>query len=493
MNDRNTAARDLRVEAAETEYAREVPEQVANGEESAYPYVANYSKGLPHDSCGEVEPAAYRLLLRALATNRSEDFERIPLGRTDGRRLTNPQAGLGFTLQGPDPQALTLPPVPRIDGPRNAAEMAELYWMALARDVRFSDFPTDRVIAAATAELSAMSDYRGPKRNGKVTPETLFRGSGPGDLAGPFVSQFLFAEVPYGATPVRQRIGTVQAGVDYVTAFDEWLAVQNGAPRDPGRPDGPPRYLLTPRDLATYVHLDKPPYQAYLNACLILLGMRAPVDAGNPYLYSRNQDGQPHVLDYVAGVVDSAIKAVWYQKWFVHRRLRPEEFGGRIHLHMTGRRKYPMINAEILDSGAVHRTQEKWGTYLLPQAYPEAAPTHPAYGAAHAAIAGACVTVLKAWFDESYVLPNPVLPDDNGGQLVGYHGAALTVGGELNKLAANISVGRNMAGIHWMSDFTEAVVLGETVAIRWLRQQQATAPEVGSLSLTRFDGSLVRI
>lgn len=50
-----------------------------------------------------------------------------------------------------------------------------------------------------------------------------------------------------------------------------------------------------------------------------------------------------------------------------------------------------------------------------------------------------------------------------------------------------------MAGIHWMSDFTEAVVLGETVAIRWLRQQQATAPEVGSLSLTRFDGSLVRI
>lgn len=34
-------------------------------------------------------------------------------------------------------------------------------------------------------------------------------------------------------------------------------------------------------------------------------------------------------------------------------------------------------------------------SYLLPQAYPEGAPTHPAYGAGHAAGSGACATILK--------------------------------------------------------------------------------------------------
>ena len=27
-----------------------------------------------------------------------------------------------------------------------------------------------------------------------------------------------------------------------------------------------------------------------------------------------------------------ALKAAWYQKWSVHRRLRPEEFGGRLQV-----------------------------------------------------------------------------------------------------------------------------------------------------------------
>ncbi|HKR47977.1 MAG TPA: vanadium-dependent haloperoxidase [Pseudonocardiaceae bacterium] len=501
MIDRRTASRNLRIQAAESEYARHVPEQLANGEEFTYPYVASYSKGLPHDTFGDVEPRAYRLLLRALATKRFEDFEQIPLGRPDSRRLTHPQAGLAFDLEGTDAQALTIPPAPRIDGPRNSAEMAELYWMALSRDVRFTDFRTDRVVAAAAADLSAMSDFRGPKRNGKVTPGTLFRGSTPGDLAGPFISQFLFADVPYWTTPMRQHISTVQAGVDYLTEFDEWLAVQNGAPRDPGRPSGPLRYLQTPRDLATYVHLDAPPYQAYLNANLILFGMRAPLDPGNPYLYSKNQEalvayGPAQIFTLVAEVVARALKAIWYQKWSVHRRLRPEEFGGRVHLHKTGRRSYPMIDAEVLNSGALRATHEKWGTYLLRQAYPEGSPTHPAYGAGHAVIAGACVTVLKAWFDESYILPNPKVPNDAGSELVDYDGpdrGRLTVGGELNKLAANISTGRNIAGIHWRTDYDEAVTLGETVAIRLLREQQLAAHEIGALSLTRFDGTTVVI
>src|SRR5205809_3334071 len=86
-------------------------------------------------------------------------------------------------------------------------------------------------------------------------------------------------------------------------------------------------------------------------------------------------------------------------------------------------------------------------------------PRIPAYGAGHATVAGACVTILKAWFDESYVIPNPVEPNLDGTSHVEYAGPPLTVGGELNKLASNIAVGRNIAEVHWRSDATESLKL----------------------------------
>src|SRR5262245_13604688 len=98
------------------------PTHDTNGEEGDYPYIANYSKGLPHDGVGEVLPEAYNRLLRAVATGEGEDFEAIPLGPAGRRRLTNPQAGLAFDTEGPDGQSLVLPPAPRIDGAQNSAE-----------------------------------------------------------------------------------------------------------------------------------------------------------------------------------------------------------------------------------------------------------------------------------------------------------------------------------------------------------------------------------
>ena len=61
-------------------------------------------------------------------------------------------------------------------------------------------------------------------------------------------------------------------------------------------------------------------------------------------------------------------------------------------------------------------------------------------------------TILKALFDESSIVSNPVVPTSDGLSLVSYDGRELTVGGELNKLAANIAMGRNFAGIHWRSN-----------------------------------------
>src|SRR5215203_1300898 len=46
--------------------------------------------------------------------------------------------------------------------------------------------------------------------------------------------------------------------------------------------------------------------------------------------------------------------------------------------------------------------------------------------------------------------------------------SALTVGGELNKLASNIGFGRDFAGVHWRSDFTASMLRGEDVAVSML-------------------------
>ena len=500
MADRRTRARDLRHSAADSSYNRPHEDQVNNGEEVKHGPVANFSKGLPHDAVGNVVPSAYAALRKALSSGDPDDFEAIPLGTPGGRKFTSPQAGLAYDLEGPDAASLAMKPAPRLDSAENSAEMGEVYWMALLRDVPFRNYAGHPAVGPAVGDMNAFSDFRGPRDAGSVTAGTLFRGDSPGDLVGPYLSQFLVKDVQFGSLRYSQRQQTVAAGTDFLTTFPSWLNAQNGGPFVPEVLVAP-RYIRNLRDLAHYVHVDAL-YEAYLNACLILLDLGAPFDPGNPYAGSKTQSGfaswgGPHILSLVTEVATRALKAVWHQKWYVHRRLRPEEFGGRIEAHLTGLHSYPMIDDEILNSGAVAAIQAAHGgSSLLPMAFPEGCPTHPAYGAGHATVAGACTTILKAWFDESWVIPNPQQPNTAGTALTPYVGAdagAITVGGELNKVAANISIGRNGAGVHWRSDYAESVRLGEQIAIEVLREQKDTFNERSSLSISTFDGKGIDI
>jgi hypothetical protein len=177
----------------------------------------------------------------------------------------------------------------------------------------------------------------------------------------------------------------------------------------------------------------------------------------------------------------------------VHRRLRPEEYGGRVHNHKTGAASYP-LHAQVLKSQALDRTFAKHGSYLLPMAYPEGCPTHPAYPAAHAVLAGAATTVLKAFFDESFVLPAPVVAAADGLSLLPYEGAPLTVGNELNKLAGNIAMGRDAAGVHWRSDCAEGIKLGEALALNYLAETRSLWNErFEGFSVTKLDGTVVTL
>jgi hypothetical protein len=109
-------------------------------------------------------------------------------------------------------------------------------------------------------------------------------------------------------------------------------------------------------------------------------------------------------------------------------------------------------------------------------------------------IAGACATVLKACLNESHVLPEPVVASADGLSLQPWKGADLTVGGELDKLAANTALGRNFAGVHWRSDGLAGLKLGEDVAIRVLKELSYTGNELFSgWSLKNLDGNPITV
>ena len=483
-------------------------EHPSNGDETLYvDKIASYSKSLPHNSDGTVVLSAYNSLLSALLTGQPNDFNSIPLG--GDRKLTNPQSGLAFDMEGADSHSFVIPPAPIFSSREQAAEIAENYWMALLRDVPFTQYPVNPIANAAAADLTLFgADLKGAKNGGAVTTATLFRGLTAGDKAGPFLSQFFYQPCRFGASEVSQKIQTAVSGQDYIADYASWLDVQHGvAPLFGVTIDPTPRYMRNGRDIGQWVHIDVL-FQAYFQAFLILAGLNAPLDDGNPYAGNPTQDGfgtfgGPHLAALLCEVSTRALKAVWFQKWFVHRRLRPEVFAARVDRTAFHGAGYP-VHPEILNSLTTASRLGGFmaaGNALLPQAFPEGSPTHPSYGAGHATVAGACVTILKAWFKESTRLFDldaaPLQPTDDGLNLIPYAGADagnLTVGGELNKLASNVGIGRNTAGVHWRSDATESLKLGEAVAISILRDQKACHNETfNGFSLTKFDGATITV
>ncbi|HLL46095.1 MAG TPA: vanadium-dependent haloperoxidase, partial [Longimicrobiaceae bacterium] len=552
IEERRLSAHDVRLEAAGLAKGRRHEEHANNNDEVRYPgysFIGSYSKSLPHDALGDPEPVAYGTLLRALQSESTADFEKVRLASSTAVKLTNPQAGLAFDAEGPDAQELTMPPPPRFDSEMAAHEMGELYWMAVARDVVFSNY----ALSLGPTIDSLNSEF--PRFGGTtpVTAQNLFRGIYPGEQVGPYVSQFLLKGntdprkpdglgrdanegfISYGARVIDQRLIPAAAGVDYLTTFSTWLNAQNGVDtRGQDSFDSARRFIRNLRDGATFVHFDQV-IDAFYNAAWILMSepigsqlafvsgstgrpqidLEFPKDQGNPYdppgmaMDSRTQAGFAtfgpiHLLQVLGEVLGRALRAVWWQKWGVHRRLRPEEYGGRVHNHVTGARTYPLHSSIVtsLQGGALAPYFGSSGetfpsSYLLPQAYPEGAPTHPAFGAGHATGSGALATMLKAFFDESTVIENPVQASTDGLSLVAYTGADATqrtVGGELNKLAGNISLFRNAAGVHWRSDYTESLPFGEAITIRMLQEMSLGFNEDDAFfELTKFDGQKIRI
>ncbi|WP_420453560.1 vanadium-dependent haloperoxidase [Ilumatobacter sp.] len=478
------------------------------------------------------------------------------------RGWESPGAGSAFSIEGPDPQQPSMPPAPSFDSAEVTSEMGELYCQALCRDVAFADWEDSGSIDAARAALSTFAWFREDgtdelggrsdqlvtslARRRVLTPDaatpveltSLFRGDAPGERVGPYLSQFLVVGntgvhrgdaaapmtdgmISFGAQRIDQRVRVATPGKDYMTSWAEFLDVQNGAALGGTETyvGGEYRPITTPRDMCTYVHHDAL-YQAYLNACLWMLGAGVPFDPGLPFQRDDHIDkqsgfatfGGPHVLTLLTEVATRALKTVRYQKFNVHRRLRPEAMGGWMHRRRNGSAEVAAKLADLEQMevaigasgiGDALDDRQGVGNWLLPMAFAEGSPAHPSYGAGHATVAGACVTILKAWFDSGWLLKDATGADiayvphaDGVSAPVDVSGALdgpLTLEGELNKLAANISIARNWAGVHWYSDDHESLRLGEQVALGILEEQKVLFNENFSMTVPLLDGSTVRI
>jgi hypothetical protein len=464
---------------------------------------AVFSKTMPHNSKGEVLKSTWDAMLADLRAGNT--LASVPKGSTG--KFVNPQAAYSYVPMGSDPCALNITVPPTFTSRTMAAEMAEVYEQALNRDTAFSVIESMTANTAADRAVSVLnsfgSDFLGNKIGGVVTRKSLFRGTAMGCELGPYVSQFLYQDIPYGALNIVQKYNT-ETGTPHGTTVSGYLDIQNGDAFDPDADlSGTFNYIHTPRVLGSYVHRDAV-YQAYLNAALILLGTGAAFDPNNPYLTNdREESFVTHnvadILPLVANVSALAFRTAWAQKWGYHLRLRPEVMGCRVHHQEIGDTDYG-IHADLIGSATITAVKafNASSTSLLPLQYPEGSPAHPSYPAGHAVVAGACATVLKAFFDESVSIPSLMTVNHSvdGSSVAAYGGSTtgMTVGTELNKLAANIAIGRDWAGVHYRSDGDYGMALGEKVAISFLEDVAVGYPETFSgFNLTKFDGTSIII
>jgi hypothetical protein len=515
-----------------------------NGDKSFTDHSGLWSKALAHDSLEVVNQNSWASFVKALSTGNFTDFENIIVGHPGGlgftQTLNGPMGAFALDLEGLDSHATSIPPSPTTASAQTAAEQVEHYWAVLLRDTNFTQYANSSIAQQAANELNSLSFIKGTDNtavgaavgpNGKgtptqeypnvITPQNLFRGfyntadgTGGGNLPGPFVSQFMLQPTFYGAQPLSQMFQNFLPGQDFMTSVREFENVQNGGiPNFSLQFDPQFRFIRDGRGLAAFTHVDAL-HQAYFTACLVLLGINAPMNPGDPYIGSKTQHGfgtlgGPDALGTVSELATRALKAAWFHKWIVNLRMRPEEFGALVQANLTNASPMPqaarVLHKDVLNSKVLQIIKQKYGTFLLPTAFPEGAPAHPCYPTGHGTVGGACITALKFFFDGNAPI-RPILlaagsdvmqAAEDGLSLVPYTGAdrdSLTINGELSKLAYNITSGHGIhAGIHFRSSSYWSIKLGEQVGISVLKDRAKSYAEPFTKTITLVDGSTVTI
>ncbi len=516
-----------------------------------YNYNGNFHKGLQHNLRDGrlISSSDYEKMRDAIICGDQVKLASVPLATGATVKLANPLASLSTVLLGMQPGVLDLQSGSTLSSNNGAADMVELYSQAIARDVPFIEYASSPIIA----NLLQSNSLNNPEvlkylllapaaPSVPFTAETIFRGNGYGDLFGPYISQYLLLNFVTGALRIKQiyavpasRVQAESEGyrVEWGISQKEIIDLQNGNIQllPPPTPNNKleQRYIYSGRSLAEVVHNDLV-YQFFYQAAALLQNLGAKT---NPYWPTYpNQgsfvtnNGQALLLTSLANVSEIALQHAWYWKWQHYRKLRPETFGLWVNDVKTNlvpnKGNFDisdiLLENQVLDDIFIVNNGILPGSnsYTLPQSYREGAPLHPAYISGHAIISGACITIIKMFFDGDQPwtslpgvisgvfsgIPNAIVQANNDGTtLLAYGGdiSKITVTSELNKLACNIAFGRNWAGIHYRADAIRGILLGETIAIYYMKDILSTMVENNldstppSVTIRKFDGSLETI
>lgn len=472
-----------------------------------------YSKGLEHDpttllaSQDDIDK-----IILALETGEQSDFDAIPQSTVATRKQESPQAALSSSLSGGDPEGFKMEQAYALNSRKAAADMLEVYERALLRDIPFNVLSGD-VTGTAQQEADIQraidtlnsfgDDFTGPKIGGVVTRKSLFRGKGKDELVGPLVSQFLYHDIPLGQHTIVQQ--AVQETGQYGISDADYLAIQNGTVPTP-QTKGAAVYNFSPRVLGSFVHIDFV-YQAHIYAAALLLGNGAERNDAFPRLDKEtnfvNSSGPADIAAAIGEISRHALKATWVQKWRKQLKLRPEAMAGRIVAQEAGALPVGTVHQDLITLGADTLAAVKAANLAngganksyLPLQFAEGSPMHPSANAGHAGIAGACSALLKMYFKDGpwSGLGLPTLHSIDGTMLDTYSEAdasQMTIHGELDKLAAScMSLGRDWAGVHYRFDGDQGVLLGEEVAIQWMRDNAAQSNvNIGTIEFISADG-----
>jgi hypothetical protein len=418
------------------------------------------------------EPDDLTRALQAPPAERDAAFRAIRL--TGRMKLASPRWG---TL----PNFIGFGDFPADDSAQAAAELVELALAATLLDTPW------RSTRETVQRLGNPLDDLGEILRGPTRPASLFR---PEEQSNPepYVSQLLLLPVPMGAMTADQRY-RLRTGAYGVTA-EAQAAMLRGASIET-QTFGPEVYIHTPRAMASAMHQD-PPYLMGLHSMLILDGLRVPRSSLFPALPAEagftDYGGAAAAQCLVSEASDEAFRDCWRLKFDPDpqcRRARPEELLARQEvLHpIWHERGAPLL--------------APWGG-RLPLPIAEGAPMHPAWVSGHAATAAAEAVTMMAMYRNGVWPSAPMQASADGASLIPASTSALTVHGELRKFAWNKGFGRCPLLVHYRSDVTAGLLVGQAAAVRVLLQRKAEAAELGlapwgTVTFEGFGGVMITI
>lgn len=530
-----------------------------NCEEEKYEkrsYNASFHKGFQHNSVtGElVNTCEYDKYLEALLKNNQKKLAKIKLAKKFEIGLANPLASMSSVLVGAPQMKFDFPKPSNLSSKEHAADMVELYCQMLCRDIPFTQYDPnvsnimkDVLIYMNQPEFLNHFNYSTPK--GSITTGNIFRGITPGDHHGPYMSQLLLLNFTLNGMSFPQKYSTLPTKMDAISNnitcewgrnMKEMINIQNTTISNlPPVPTNfiEHKYMYSGRVLAAGVQTDYV-YSLQFQAATILNALGAKPNPGwpkyknqTPFITGSNMTA---VVTAMGEVSQYALKHAWFWKWQVYRKLRPECTSMWIdnikNKRVKNKHNYNISKVVLRNPvmEAVKQYNAEWGpdfdkSYTLDQVYQSGSPTHPTYPAGHSVIAGAISTVLKIYYDAEQpwsslpglqigsqnrdILPTPlngpvIQADDTGDNLIDYTDSCIndmTIAGEINKLASNISLGRDWAGVHYRSDSIPGMILGEAIAIDYMEDMlsaqvennlDCTPPEI---TFRKFDGKLFTI